>query len=400
MRRDVLEMTERPSRASHVCETIEQLDRLIAFPSVSQSSNLALIDYIADCLQRIGASHLARVPNKDRSKAGLLARIGPDAPGGIMLSAHSDVVPVAGQLWTKNPFEMERQDGRCYGRGTADMKGFLASMLTAAQKAAEANLNEPLLLCVSYDEEVGCVGMQEMSSHVIRELGRPRACIVGEPTSMQIATGHKGKLAARLECTGVSGHSSMAPQYLNAIHLACDAVGVLRQEQLRLRDFGTQDNSYDVAYSTVHAGIISGGLALNIVPAKASVDFEIRHLYGEDPQLILDNIAGACRDIEREARQHSRDAGLKISVVNSYPGFEAADGSAAVEFVDRLLPQAQRCKVAFGTEAGFFDKLQIPTVVCGPGSMSQGHQPDEYIEAEQLRQCDAFLGKVIEALAR
>ncbi len=380
-------------------DTLDHLDKLIGFQTISCDSNLEIVGYIESFLRSIGASHCVRIPNADGSKSGLLARIGPDAPGGVMLSAHSDVVPVAGQAWTREPFRLSRENGRYFGRGTTDMKGFLASMLSAAKEAARSDLKAPLLLCVSYDEEVGCLGIRHMSPDILREVGRPRACIVGEPTSMQIATGHKGKLAAQVRCTGVAGHSSLAPSCLNAIHLACDVVGALRREQARQEACGARDHAYDIAYATVHAGRISGGIALNIVPDTATVDFEIRHLSQETPDGILANITAECADLEQKARIKFSAARLAISVVNSYPGLDVPADSPAAALVARLLPEVRSIKVAYGTEAGFFSELQIPTVVCGPGSMSQGHQPDEYIEAEQLGQCDAFLHKLVQSLA-
>ena len=376
-------------------ETTEILKTLVAFPSVSAVSNLDITDWIEAYLQHLGFL-CQRVPSPDGAKAGLLARIGP-GDGGVLLSAHMDVVPTEGQAWTRPPFALTQADGRLYGRGTTDMKGFLAAALTAARNAASAPLTRPFLLALSYDEEVGCRGIAEMSASLLPFLGRPELCIVGEPTSMQIATGHKGKIAVRATCHGQAGHSASAPRYLNALHLAARFVLLLIEEQDRLLAQGARDGDYDVPVSTIHAGRMSGGIALNIVPERATIDFEIRHLAADDPEAILSRIVKGAQAL-CQATDHPA-ARIEIEVTNSYPGLDTDRSGAAVATLASLLPGAQLTKVGFGTEAGFFDALGIPTLVCGPGSMDQGHQPDEYIEAGQLDLCDAFLARVIASLS-
>lgn len=377
--------------------TLELLERLVAFPSVSADGNLPIIGFIETFLRGCGAM-VERVVDSGGQKAGLLARIGPAGDGGTLLSAHTDVVPVTGQEWSRDPFRLTRDGARAYGRGSTDMKGFLAAALAAAAQAAGRDLARPLLLSLSWDEELGCLGIRQMIDRVIPTLGRPEYCIVGEPTMMRVATGHKGKGAWLATCRGAAGHSAMAPRFCNALHLAADFIGVLRAEQARLMAEGARDPAYDVTCSTVHAGRMAGGVALNIVPDNATVAFEIRHLAEEPIAGILDNVrAGAARAVA--AAGHPA-AAIEIVETNLYPGLDTPAGADVVGRVATLAGGAGRIKVAYGTEAGFFAARGIPTVVCGPGSMDQGHQPDEFIELSQLAACDAMLGRLVQGLCR
>ncbi|TIS54435.1 MAG: M20/M25/M40 family metallo-hydrolase, partial [Mesorhizobium sp.] len=270
-------------------DSISILERLIAFPTVSRDSNLDLIGYAADLL---GASGIASqlIHSADGHKANLFATIGPTDKPGIMLSGHTDVVPVDGQNWTLPPFAMTARGGKLYGRGAADMKGFVASALAACLTASKMMLRTPLHLALSYDEEVGCLGVRDLIEMLGAAPQRPLLCIVGEPTNMQVATGHKGKLAARAVCRGREGHSALAPLALNAIHLGCDFVRALRDEQERLAREGARDGDYDIPYTTVHVGKINAGVALNIVPNLCEVDFEIRNVAADDAAGILDRL--------------------------------------------------------------------------------------------------------------
>ncbi|MBL3704264.1 acetylornithine deacetylase [Sulfitobacter sp. BDSS02] len=364
------------------------LDHLIGFPTISAESNLDLIGWVERYLRDLGFS-LWRIEDPTGKKAGLFARIGPDLPDGIMLSAHSDVVPVSGQDWSYEQFRLRESGGRLYGRGTADMKGFLASMLRAAAAASKARLKEPLKLVISYDEEVGCKGIAEMMPVLVPLMERPRLCIVGEPTSMQIATGHKGKASYRATCTGEAGHSAMAPRYRNALHLGADFIGALRALQMDLSASGAQDTGYDVPYSTVHAGCMAGGTALNIIPDLCHIDYEIRHL-------AADPLASLEARLE-EAADWIGD--VTIEKTGAYPGLEVALNSTEVQFLRALLPAPKLTKVGFGTEAGHFHSAGIPTLVCGPGNMDQGHKADEFIEISELEACDRMMDHLVEELA-
>ena len=374
--------------------TLEILKHLISFPTVSAESNLALIDYAEALLMEAGFA-TQRIPDPELAKSGLVARMGPGGPGGVLLSAHSDVVPVEGQAWTRPPFEMTQDGDRVYGRGTTDMKGYLAAMLSLAQRVKADALNVPLMLVISYDEEIGCQGVRKMMP-AFEGLGwDPSLCIVGEPTSMRAATGHKGKAALRATFHGVAGHSALAPHYVNALHLAADFITALRRIQGEYEASDVQDAAYDVAYSTVHVGTIQGGTALNIVPERAVVEFELRHLPQDALQDFLDRLTVEADRICAPFRDRFADVGIDIEVTNTYPGLDIAQDHPAVQRVARLCGSDELTKVAFGTEAGFFAGLDIPTVVCGPGGMeAQGHKADEFVTLGQLGRCDAMMDRL------
>ncbi len=352
---------------------LELLDRLIAFPTVSKDSNLALIDWAQTHLVACGFD-VTRVPSPCGHKAGLVANRG--GSGGTILSAHVDVVPTQGQPWTRDPFAMTREGTRLYGRGTTDMKGFVACALTLAEDMpADAG---PVSIVLSWDEELGCIGIPHMMD-AVRALGPQNLCVVGEPTSLRMATGHKGKIAWRGVCSGQAGHSAMAPMFRNALHGACDLVSALRREQAALIADGAQDNGYDVPCSTLHVGVLRGGTALNIVPDSAEVLFEARHLAVDDPADLL-------------ARVMDGLTGIEVSRTFAYPGLDADPDAPALSRIRAL--SRGLIKVSYGTEAGFFAPM-LPTVVCGPGDMAQGHQPDEFIDIEQLTRCVDMLRALV-----
>ncbi len=380
-------------------DSIDILEKLIAFPTVSRDSNLDLIRYVSDLLEAAGIA-CQIIHSEDGHKANLFATIGPKGIPGVMLSGHVDVVPIDGQDWTLPAFEMTSRDGRLYGRGATDMKGFVASALAASLKAARMKLQTPLHLALSYDEEIGCIGVRSLIDMLQAAPQRPLLCIVGEPTEMQVATGHKGKLAARALCRGREGHSALAPLALNAIHLGCDFVAALRREQDRLAHSGAHDGDYDIAYTTVHVGKINAGVALNIVPNLCQVDFEIRNVAADDPHAILDRLHAEAQRIVAEASRIAPEAAIDIDITNTYPGLDTPSSSEAVAFVKSLTGANATIKVAFGTEGGLFSRdLGTPTVVCGPGSMAQGHKPDEFVSVEQMRRCDDMLEKLLARLA-
>ncbi|RUW56291.1 acetylornithine deacetylase, partial [Mesorhizobium sp. M8A.F.Ca.ET.021.01.1.1] len=300
-------------------DSIRILERLIAFPTVSRDSNLDLIGYVTDLLEANGVA-CQIVRSADGHKANLFATIGPADRPGVMLSGHTDVVPVDGQNWTLPPFEMTEHDGKLYGRGAADMKGFVACALAACVKASKMALRTPLHLALSYDEEVGCLGVRDLIEVLSAAPQRPLLCIVGEPTNMRVATGHKGKLAARAICRGREGHSALAPLALNAIHLGCDFVRALRDEQERLARDGARDGDYDIPYTTVHVGKINAGVALNIVPNLCQVDFEIRNVAADDAAGILDRLRITAARIAEDAASIAAEAAIEIEITNTYPG--------------------------------------------------------------------------------
>jgi acetylornithine deacetylase len=295
---------------------------------------------------------------------------------------------------------MMRRDGRLYGRGTTDMKGFAAAALAAAARAAHRHLKAPLKLALSYDEEAGCVGMSEMIGQLDHTIGTPAFCIVGEPTSMQVAIGHKGKVSYDMRFRGRAGHSASAPHYVNALHLASDAVATLRRLQADLATAGRRDLAYDVPYTTVHVGVLCGGTALNIVPDRAALEFEIRYLAADDPSLMLDRIRREVATTVEEYRWVDAGADASIELVNAYPGLETPPDAEVTRMALRLGGRGPVTKVSYGTEAGFFaERWSIPTIVCGPGDMVQGHKPDEFIEESELAACDAMLDRLLDFLS-
>lgn len=375
--------------------TLDLLDRLISFPTISRDPNIHLIEFVREYLADLSIES-ELIPSADGAKANLFATIGPSDVSGILLSGHTDVVPVDGQRWSSDPFSARSQGGRVYGRGTADMKGFLASVLSFASRASKVRLSTPIHLAFSHDEEIGCVGVRSLVDRLQGREVLPRFGIVGEPTNLRIAVGHKGKIGARATCCGVEGHSALAPQALNAIHLACDFINELRVCQNDLEGAGKRDPTYTVPYSTVHAGKISGGTALNIVPNVCTVDFEIRNVADDDAGILLNDLMDRAAKLVSGRRQKFPTADIRIEVFNSYPGLATEVDAEVVAFAKSLVEEKQLMKVAFGTEGGIFsDWLGIPMVVCGPGSMDQGHKADEFISIDQLEACDRMLDRLL-----
>lgn len=387
-------------------QTREILSRLIGFDTVSARPNRALMDYVQGLLAAEGIESQL-IPDPSGGKANLYATVGPvggPGAGGVMLSGHTDVVPVEGQAWTHPPFQMTEAEGRYYGRGAADMKGFcaaaIAAMLEAArrQKAGRA-LKVPLHLALSYDEEIGCMGVRSLITLLEAAPHRPRFCIVGEPTAMQVATGHKGKVALRATCTGREGHSALAPLALNALHLAADFIHAVKDLQADVAEHGIKDGDYDVPYTTLHVGKMSGGVQVNIVPNQAVLDFEIRSLAQDDPAELIERLRGAAEAICAPLRDRFPEAAITIERLWDYPGLGTPSDAGVVNFVKGLTGANGTIKVAFGTEGGLFDaRLGIPTVICGPGSMAQGHKPDEYVSLEQMARCQSMLLTLLDRL--
>jgi acetylornithine deacetylase len=375
------------------------LDRLIAFPTVSRDGNIELIRYVADLLDKAGIAPRL-FPHENGDRASLFATVGPEGPGGVVLSGHTDVVPVEGQAWTSDPFRLIRRDDRLYGRGAADMKGFVACAIEAIIAARDQPLQRPLHLAFSYDEEIGCVGVRPMLAELAAAGIRPEWVLIGEPTSMQVATGHKGKTGIRATCCGHAAHSALAPTGLNAIHLAADFLTEIRAMQADIEATGPRDADYDVPYTTLHAGVIKGGTALNIVPDNCEMLFEIRNIAGDDPKTIMDQFFERAGRIAGKARNQFPEADIRLEIFNEYPGLGTDESGSVTREAIALSGQSNRIKVAFGTEGGLFQEvLGTTAIVCGPGSMDQGHKPDEFVSIPQLEACRAMLARVTEKLA-
>jgi acetylornithine deacetylase len=376
--------------------TLDILSRLVAFDTVSARSNLALIDWAADYLQQLGF-RIERIASDDGKKANLVATIGPEAQPGYILSGHTDVVPVEDQVWSADPFRLRRQDGRLYGRGTTDMKGFLAVCLARAQAMSEARLVRPLHLAFSHDEEVGCVGVRRLLRH-LAETGRAFAgCFVGEPTGMDVVIGHKGKSNTRVTVQGLACHSSLEPDGVNAVEYAAALVDAIRSLGRRLRDHGRRDVLFDVPYTTAHVGVLRGGTALNVVPESAELLFELRTVPGDD----ADELLGGLRDhaslvLEPAMKALHPAAGFRFDTYAQSPALDNPPDAAVVTLAKTLAGRNGHRKVAFMTEAGLFQQAGIPAVVVGPGSIAQAHTADEWIAESELVQCEAFVDRLIQ----
>jgi acetylornithine deacetylase len=376
----------------------EILERLAAFPTVSRDSNLDLIEYVRDFLAARGIESRLYVDPAGR-KANLYAAVGPADRSGILLSGHTDVVPVDGQAWSADPFRLRERSGRLYARGSADMKGFIACALRAADLARQRPLQIPLHLAFSYDEEIGCMGIRSLIADMADWTHLPRFCIVGEPTMLRTAVGHKGKTALRAHCHGRAAHSAKPAAGLNAIHLATDFIGRIRARQAEIERSGRRDESYEVPYTTFHVGVIRGGAALNIVPDACELEVEFRNLAADAPEELIAALRADADAVVADA-DGDPDARIDLAVENAYPGLDTLPDAEVVAFVAALTGNRDCIKVGFGTEGGLFSgRLGIPSVVCGPGSIEQAHKPDEYIAVDELARCDSMLDALLERLA-
>lgn len=374
------------------------LAELIAFNTVSRESNLALIEFVRAYLAGFGVDSQLLF-SADGCKANLYARLGPSGACGVLLSGHSDVVPVDGQAWSVPPFQLTERDGKLYGRGSADMKGYLACVLAAVPALLAQPLRLPVHIAISYDEEVGCLGVRSLLAELATRPDKPAICLIGEPTQMRPVLGHKGKLAMRCAVHGAACHSAYAPQGVNAIEYAARLIGRLGEIGQRLAAPERHDLRFDPPYSTVQTGMISGGRALNIVPAECQFDFEVRALPADDPQQVAAELqAYAASELLPQMRAVQPATDIRFTPLSTYPGLATAPDSAAAQLLALLCGRDDFGTVAFGTEGGLFDQAGIATVVCGPGSMDQGHKADEFVSVEQLAACDAMLGRLVEWL--
>lgn len=372
------------------------LETLVGFDTTSRESNLQLIAFVRDYLASHGVASEV-IYNEARTKANLFASIGPVEVPGIVLSGHTDVVPVDGQPWSVPPFELTERDGRLFGRGTADMKGYIACVLALVPALVAATLRRPVHIALSYDEEVGCLGVRSLLSVLAQRPVKPMLCIIGEPTELKPVLGHKGKLAMRCDVHGAACHSAYAPHGVNAIEHAAELIGELGRIGQRLRD--KQDARFDPPFSTVQTGVIGGGKALNIVPADCRFDFEVRALPGQAPQAVADELrAYAEQQVLPRMQAVSAQSAIRFTELSAYPGLMTDQHSEAAELIAAFCGSRAFGTVAFGTEGGLFDAVGIPTVVCGPGSMDQGHKPDEFVSVAQLAQCDQMLHSMLNAL--
>ncbi|AWN34744.1 acetylornithine deacetylase [Methylobacterium radiodurans] len=376
---------------------VETLDRLVAFESVSASSNLALVDYV-EALARASGAEIDRVPSETGEKAALWITLGPRDVPGYVLSGHSDVVPVAGQAWSSDPFRLTERDGRLYGRGTSDMKGFVAVCLALMPEMAAAGLARPIHIALSYDEEVGCLGVRPLIARMRARGPRPLGCFVGEPTEMGVVVGHKGKSAARLTFRGRACHSAMAPQGINAVEYAARFIDHVRLSAEGLARDGARDPLYDVPHTTGLCSVVRGGTALNIVPDACTVEFEYRAIAADDAGALAGAaIAYATEVLGAEMAARDPACGVAVEPLVDYPGLEIDPRADLALLAKRLAGRDHHAKVSYGTEAGLFQALgDVPAVVIGPGAMARAHKADEYVTRDELESCAAFVRRLID----
>ncbi|KZL21032.1 Acetylornithine deacetylase [Pseudovibrio axinellae] len=374
----------------------EILAKLVSFDTVSAKTNLPLIKWVEEYLSDLGVSS-SLLHDESGEKASLFATIGGSGDDGYILSGHTDVVPVAGQDWSSDPFTLREEDGLLYGRGSCDMKGFVACSLAKVPEMVKAPLSKPFHLMFSYDEETGCTGVQPVLRKLAGEGFKAEACFVGEPTDMQVVVAHKSKASYRAIFTGLSCHSSLAPQGVNAIHYAARLVAKL-EDMARELAAGPSDELFDLPYSTAHTGVMSGGTALNIVPEHCEVIFEFRVLPTESLSACMEEIKRyALEELLPEMRKVYDKADIEFVPYSEIPGLDTEVEANVTVLAKKLAGRNDHAKVAYGTEAGLVQSiLNVPTVVCGPGSIEQAHKPDEYIKQSELDKCDGFLDRLIQ----
>ncbi len=378
--------------------SVEMIRKLVSFPTVSRESNLDLIDFVREYLKPYDAD-VRLTFDDDKRKANLFATLGPRKDGGIVLSGHTDVVPVQGQAWDTDPFTLAEADGKLYGRGTSDMKSFIAVALALLPEYVQRGLKSPLHLAFSYDEEVGCIGVGRMIKDLTAAGIRPQSCIVGEPTLMKPVIAHKGKKSYRATVRGLAAHSGYAPSGVNAVEAAAEAVAYLKRMARRHRDSGPYDRGFDVSHTTVHTGVFHGGTALNIVPHDCTFDFEFRYLPGDDPEKLFAEFKSYVEQtLEPEMRAVYKDAGFEIALMSQIPAMDNSPETAVVALVQGLSGQNETGKVSYGTEGSQFQAAGIPTVICGPGSIEQAHKPNEFVSLEQIGQSEMFLRGLLDKM--
>jgi acetylornithine deacetylase len=374
------------------------LERLIAFQTVSRDSNLGLIEWARDHLVGLGAT--ARLTyDAAGKKANLFATLGEEREPGLVLSGHTDVVPVDGQNWDTDPFHAVERDGKLYARGSADMKGFIAVALAQAPKFAAAlnagRLERPIHYALSYDEEVGCIGVRGLIRDLQEHGIKPAGCVVGEPTSMQPIIAHKGMNRFRCTVRGREAHSSYVTHGVNAIEYAARLIVYIRQIADRLAQFEQRDCGFTVPYTTLSTGLIRGGIAANVVPKECEFQFDLRTLPHASADALYQEIRAQADLLAREMRAIEPQAGIDLEWASQTLGLESAESDAIVQWAMKQSRRNSTGKVSYGTEAGLFKQMGVPTVILGPGDIAEAHRPNEFVALEQLAQCEAFMGRIL-----
>lgn len=378
--------------------TVELLDRLVSFDTTSRNSNLPLIGFVREYLDAHGVPYRVSL-DETGQKANIHAIIGPQAAGGIALSGHVDTVPVDGQAWSSDPFTLRRDNGLLYARGSCDMKGFVASCLSAVPDFLARKPIRPLHLFISYDEEVGCWGAQRLIRDLDESGLKPGLCVVGEPSGMKPILAHKGKLNLKVSVRGKPGHSSEPAKGVNAIQAAAEAVAWVAAEARRFPVEGPFEDGFDPPHTTTHVGTMQGGTILNIIPEHAEFIMEWRQIPGDDPLRHVERLkAYVAANIEPAMKAVDPATGFSYEIMVEMPGMSLSGDHELTSVVKQLTGSNSTGKVSYGTEGGFYQEAGIPTIICGPGHIAQAHQPDEFVAVSELDACDAFIRRLVDRL--
>lgn len=374
------------------------LERLVSFDTTSRNSNLTLIAFIRDYLDRFGVTYRVTTDTAGE-KANLHAIIGPQAAGGLALSGHVDTVPVDGQAWTSDPFALRHHDGKLFARGSCDMKGFVAACLAAVPDFQALKLARPLHLFISYDEEVGCSGVRRLIQDLQESGLRPDVCVVGEPSGMKPILAHKGKLDLKVTVRGQAGHSAEPSKGVNAVQAAGEAIAWVAREARRLAAEGPFEDGFDPPHTTIHVGTMEGGTILNIIPQHAAFTMEWRFIPRDSPHRHLERMQACITEtIEPAMQAVHRECGFTYKIALEMPGMELPPDHPLATAVKQVAGTNSAGKVAYGTEGGFFERAGIPTIICGPGHIAQAHQPDEWVAESELAACDRFIRRLADKL--
>jgi len=385
--------------STQLADTVALLHDLIAFPTISEFSNLDMIGYLAHRLEAHGAE-VDIYHDEIGHKANLFATIGPKVDGGIVLSGHSDVVPVTEQNWSSDPFELVEHDGHLYGRGTCDMKGFIAAACAMAPVFAEQVRDRPIHFAFTYDEEVGCFGGQALVESLRKAGIRPGVAIIGEPTAMRVIEGHKGCYEYTTHFAGLAGHGSAPSRGVNAVEYAVRYVNRLLELKEGLRARAPETSRFDPPWTTINTGSLKGGVAHNVIASNATIEWEMRPVQAADAQFVKEDLRRYCEEmlLPRMRTVHP-EASITTEVIGEVDGLEPTDVNEARDIMMELTGRNSAELVPFGTEAGLFQQYGMSAVVCGPGSIEQAHKPDEYVSLDQLQQCLDMLGRLGDKLA-
>lgn len=389
-----------PAAPDRQASAVQHLSELISFDTVSRNGNRALIDHMAAYFQGLGA-RITILPDETGEKANLVAAFGPEEVAGVVWSGHTDVVPADEPEWQSDPFTAEIREGKLFGRGACDMKGFAACVMAVAPQLAQATLARPVYLCFSYDEEVGCLGAPAIARHLAALPVPPEFAIIGEPSMMQLVTGQKGKIAMRAHVTGTSGHSSFAPEHVNAVEYASRAIAMIADRGKRYESEGPFDHDFTVPHATMLATMINGGVATNVTPDGCSFTFELRSIAGMDAEAdMAELLARIETEVSSEMAAKTAGTGIAFERIFSYPPMGEARNTTGFTRYARQMPEDWGGKVSYGSEGGIFELTGgIPSVIVGPGSIEQAHKPNEFVTLDQLDACIAFLGGIVTKLS-